>query len=795
MALLIGLAIPSPTQAQLTVTGDVVPVGATSPSWSAGGVLDVGATGAGSMTLSAGAAVTNTLGRIGANPGSNGTVIVNGTGATWTNTGNFFVGFNGTGSLTIENGGVVTSAGSSIATLNSGMGAVTVNGVGSAWRNNGHITVGGSSTGTLTITNGGLVATNTMTIAGPPLPGQNAGTGTLNIGAPSTAPAAPAGRLQTSSIQFGFNAHGTINFNHTDSGYTLASVMSGRGTIEQRAGTTILTGDNSGFIGTTMVSGGVLLIAAGDAGGLGGTTTVGAGAVLGGIGRLGSGDLTPVALTIAAGGVHAPGTAIGTQAVVGGYVNRGTLRIEASSTQADRVIVTGGVDISGATLDLQLSPTNANAWGIVAGPYVVIDKRSPGAVTGMFASVTNNLLFLDPTVSYAGGDGNDVTLRLVRNNVTFADIAATRNQRAVAGAIEALPETSPIWAAIAFGADPQAVRRNLDQVTGEIHASTRSMLIEDSHYVRDAVLGRTRQAGFSTSAAPQFAALAQAADQAQRPQDGTTITAWTQAFGAWGHTAGDGNAARASRSIGGVLVGADVRFADTWTVGLATGYTRSTLDINSRSSRASIDSYHLALYGGARFGALGLRLGAAHTWHSSDTSRSLSLPGLADTPRADTKARTTQLFGEAGYALGLGGVAVEPFAGLAWVHLNSNRFGERGGAAALRAASGSDSNLFSTFGVRAASAVWREDNKVLTLRGTLGWRHAFGDVTPAARLAFAGGASYGIEGVPIARNAMLVEAAFDLGIGQSMTVGAAYNGAFGSGIQDHAIKGNLTLRF
>ncbi|WP_349236887.1 autotransporter domain-containing protein [Bosea sp. Tri-54] len=52
-----------------------------------------------------------------------------------------------------------------------------------------------------------------------------------------------------------------------------------------------------------------------------------------------------------------------------------------------------------------------------------------------------------------------------------------------------------------------------------------------------------------------------------------------------------------------------------------------------------------------------------------------------------------------------------------------------------------------------ASTTFALQGMDLTLRGGLAWRHAFGDVTPTAALAFAGSSSFTVAGLPIARDA------------------------------------------
>jgi fibronectin-binding autotransporter adhesin len=62
-----------------------------------------------------------------------------------------------------------------------------------------------------------------------------------------------------------------------------------------------------------------------------------------------------------------------------------------------------------------------------------------GGVDGQFTDVTSNLAFLTPLLSY---DPNNVFLTLIRNDITFASVAQTPNQRAVAAALDSSPPLS-----------------------------------------------------------------------------------------------------------------------------------------------------------------------------------------------------------------------------------------------------------------------------------------------------------------------------------------------------------------
>src|SRR5262249_18248465 len=77
---------------------------------------------------------------------------------------------------------------------------------------------------------------------------------------------------------------------------------------------------------------------------------------------------------------------------------------------------------------------------------------------------------------------------------------------------------------------------------------------------------------------------------------------WVQGLGAWGRINSDGNAAEVNRNLGGVFTGFDQRFGD-WVVGIAGGYTNSSVNVSARASSANIDAAHLAAYAGTSFGA------------------------------------------------------------------------------------------------------------------------------------------------------------------------------------------------
>jgi outer membrane autotransporter protein len=77
---------------------------------------------------------------------------------------------------------------------------------------------------------------------------------------------------------------------------------------------------------------------------------------------------------------------------------------------------------------------------------------------------------------------------------------------------------------------------------------------------------------------------------------------------------------------------------------------------------------------------------------------------------------------------------------------------------------------------------------------TLGWRHAFGDVTPRHEAAFTGGETFSLSSAPIARNAAVIEGALDMALNETLSVGISYGGQVSSDTTNQNVKANITLR-
>ncbi|MEJ2022937.1 MAG: hypothetical protein P8X43_13165, partial [Maritimibacter sp.] len=246
-----------------------------------------------------------------------------------------------------------------------------------------------------------------------------------------------------------------------------------------------LTGDSSGFTGTTTLSEGDLNVD----GVLGGTLTL-AGGSLGGSGTLGT--------VVVTAGTLAPGHSVGTLNV--GDISFGagsTYAVElkdggfAAGTNNDLINATGTITLSGGTVTV--APENGTDDGSSYGEGTYTIASAAGGVTGTFASVSDSYLFLDFSLGY---DANTVLLTSTRV-ADFASAADTPNQIATAGAVDGLASGHSLRAALLGVATEAQAQAGFDALSGEAYATMASGTLQASRYPREAMLGQDSGSGLN----------------------------------------------------------------------------------------------------------------------------------------------------------------------------------------------------------------------------------------------------------------------------------------------------------
>ncbi|WP_432219616.1 autotransporter domain-containing protein [Pseudomonas kribbensis] len=533
--------------------------------------------------------------------------------------------------------------------------------------------------------------------------------------------------------------------------------------IKSGAGHLILTGDST-YRGPTTVNGGLLSVN----GSLTSAVTVNDSGTLGGSGRIG-------ALTANSGGRVAPGNSIGTLNVAGDvtFAPGSTYAVELSPTASDRIVAGGTATISGATVSLSLenSPTllsTAEAKSLLGHQYDIL--QAAGGIQGQFGAVVPDYLFIGGSLA---STGNGIMLSVERNATSFASVGQTPNQRAVASAVEGMGAGNSVYESLLLSATASDAQQAFQQLSGEIYPALGSVLINDSRQLRDAIGERLHDANSAQG------------------------NGWVKALGAWGTTDSRHDTAGYSTSIGGLLAGVDGALDEQTRIGLVTGYSDSSLSMGSGThASAKVDSYHLGAYAGHDIGAWRLSTGAAYSWHRADVKRDLQYGDVSAKQKAKVDAATTQVFGEAAYRLNVQLLALEPFANLAYVHLDSDGFTEKGDAAALKSNGDQRDAVLSTLGVRAIKTINLSGSQKLDVSGRLGWQHSLTEIESEQHLRFASGsAPYSVESSPLVRDAALVGVQASLALSRDVRVNLDYNGQLASREKSHGVGLSLNWQF
>jgi len=561
----------------------------------------------------------------------------------------------------------------------------------------------------------------------------------------------------------------------TGSTYVGSLVKSGDGEL-------VLEGQNS-YSGSTWVRGGKLSVD----GALTSAVTVDSSAVgtrnadngvMTTLGGTLAGNGTVGALTVNNGGRVAPGHSIGTLRTGDVTFNPGSVyAVEVGADgRSDQLQSSGVATLNGGVVNVSLenSPnllTATEARSLLGQQFNILSASQ--GIQGQFAAFAPNYLFIGTALNY---QPNQLTLAIARNQTTFASVAQTRNERAVATVAETLGAGSPVYESLLSSDSAAQAREGFKQLSGQLHSDVAAAQMADSRYLREAVNARLQQAQ----------ALDSSAQIDSRDNGG-----WVQLLGGRNNVSGDNNASGYSSSTSGVLLGLDTEVNDGWRVGAATGYTQSHL--NGQSASADSDNYHLSVYGGKRFEAIALRLGGASTWHRLDTSRRVAYANQSDHAKADYNARTDQVFAEIGYTQWR---VLEPFANLTYLNYQSDSFKEKGGAAALHASQQSQDATLSTLGVRGHTQLPLTSTSAVTLRGELGWEHQFGDIDREASLKFAGSdTAFAVNSVPVARDGAVIKASAEMALTQDTLVSLHYSGLLSNRGNNNGINAGFTFRF
>ncbi|MEH2610002.1 autotransporter outer membrane beta-barrel domain-containing protein [Bradyrhizobium sp. AZCC 1693] len=755
-------------------------------TWTNSSDLIVGYAGNGTLNIRNGGKVSSDWGFVALDPGSTGAATVDGAGSAWTTAGDFFLGYDGNGTLTVRNSGTLSNVTGYIGLSFTSTSTATVDGVGSTWTNGGNLYVGYFGAGTLTIRNGGAVSASALSIAN-----KTGSTGTLNIGAAAGQAAAAPGTLYTVSVDFG-NGTGQIVFNHTAANYIFAPAITssgtGTGTVRVEAGTTILTATNT-YTGATVIDGGTLSVNGSIAQS---AVTVNAGGTLGGNGTVGDTTLN--------GGKLAPGNSIGLLTVNGSlaFTAASSYMVEISSTNADRVNVTGTAALSGATVNLSFVSTGSAA---VAKQYTIVNAT--GGISGTFgALVSSNLpTAFKPTLSY---DGNNAYLNLALS-FSPANTDLNGNQTNVANSLANYFNRNGSIPSV-YGALTPA---GLTQASGPIATAVHPTMMMAAAQFMTAMTDVSAADRLGPSSAMAFAeegdVMNAYAEIRLRGTGGAfepRWRTWASAFG--GGQITDGNAVTGSSTttsrIFGVAAGADYRLSPATVAGFALAGGGTGFNVASGGSGRT-DLFQAGAFIKHTAGSAYVSAAAAYGWHDVTTDRTVTIQGIGQLRArfvADTFAGRVE-GGNRYVAPWVGGLGLTPYAAAQVTLTRLPAYAETvvsGTNAFALSYQAKDATAPRTeLGLRSDKS-FAVNDALLTLRGRVAWAHDFNPLTAAsATFQALPGASFVVNGAAGAHDAVLTTAAAELKWLNGFALAATFEGGFSAVTRSYAGKSVASYRW
>ena len=285
----------------------------------------------------------------------------------------------------------------------------------------------------------------------------------------------------------------------------------------------------------------------------------------------------------------------------------------------------------------------------------------------------------------------------------------TRNQRAVAGAIEEVyeevlenPGDNPEFAGLVsniFALGQEGYPLFLDQLAGAEYPQHLQSVLWSTRTINRIVGERMECSGASspfdidggtsaalgdgTSAVPVADAPSEEPMASSGCFDREKVQVWVRGFGSWNELDGDREAPGFDESQYGVIFGADYSFTESWFLGIAGGYFDSNGDFDSWGGRrgASIDydGLQLAAYGGYDNSVVYARGVLAYGNYDGDSERDIYIPDLVSGRLSgDPSSDVLSFYGEAGYRFDISsGLNLTPYAGVTLARANLDGFTEK----------------------------------------------------------------------------------------------------------------------
>jgi outer membrane autotransporter protein len=280
--------------------------------------------------------------------------------------------------------------------------------------------------------------------------------------------------------------------------------------------------------------------------------------------------------------------------------------------------------------------------------------------------------------------------------------------------------------------------------------------------------------------------------------------AWASGFGLSGNRDGDGTvgSARLGYSMGGGSFGADVQLNPNLLLGGAIGGAGSDFSLDGRSASGTARAMFFALYGSWTMGPLYVDATATYGLASFSTNRIATQGTILERATGDFDGHQVGGRVEAGWRFRIQHYELTPFAGVTVQSLHQDAYSENAtnftsgapGILGLSYQAQSTTSVRSTLGAQAATTFQLGERLSVTPRLRAAWAHEFNDDRQVnASFLSIPGAAFTVSGARPARDAALVSAGVDVGIGRNVTVYAQFDSELAGSGNAYAGSGGLRV--
>jgi len=796
-----------------TINGEVV-VSSEDTLWENQSHLEIAQTASGRLWIMSGGTVATPDAVAGVEAGSEGVITVEGAGSALEISGDLTLGGGGNTNLSISGGGQVSAADVTLASDAGSIASATITGENSLLTAADHLNIGGGGDADMVISNGGCLLGVAVVVAA-----DSNGAGTVAVtGAGS--------RLTAVNLNVGEYGHGSVTVSdggvasamHTiwgvQAGSIGSAVVTGKGSAWNNMG--ILDVGYAGDGQVTLSDGGQMSSATGRIGVLAGgrgvvaltdanslwtnsgalyiggdeTHAAGTGALILGEGtRVASNSIRvwntgslqgagTVAADVVVEGTVRPGNSIGTLTIDGDvtFDPCSVLEVEIASAAADKLAVTGDVEIAGGTVRSIATETIVGSH-----QYVIVEANS---VSGQFDALDTALVdsFILLESAELGYQSDAVVLAVTATDFDDPNIVRTGNQASLGSALQQVAEEggNGVTTALQQLQTGGAVEAAYNQLSGQTTPSLAPVTVAGTTRHVGAIAGRLRNPAGGVAGDEGFgdSSMAFAAGDTMSPDagrylfsagNGTPVLGdkpwgvWGKGYGLYGDRETGSGVPGYQYTIYGTAFGLDYRFTERLLLGFTMGYSQGDIDYSDSRDSSDVSATHAGVYGCYDTPHWYLDSILTYTDLEYETRRYVDL--LDERLKADPSGDMLTAYFEAGLNWRRGErTLIQPLAGLQLSTLKIDGFTETGGDSALTFDDQRYDSYKGSLGARLTQQLFERENgsrMELELRGR--WVHEFGDTTASLDAGFASdpGATFRVSDGDIARDSAVLGAGLD----------------------------------